>query len=120
MRELQKQKINILFRTNEQGFTYGATFIDNHNKTIFNGSDLGKAYSAKAIMERFGTVDKQISLKKQHLQPKWQLQNNPKQLQPINNSLSITLNKYQAQSAPSVTHKKKKRKGLDQDQGLTL
>jgi hypothetical protein len=32
----------------------------NHNKTVFNGSDLGKAYSAKAILERFSTTDKRI------------------------------------------------------------
>jgi hypothetical protein len=55
--ELAKQNINVVFRQNEQGFTYGVTFIDNRNKTVFNGSDLG-AYSAKAMIERFGTTDK--------------------------------------------------------------
>ncbi len=56
--ELAKQNINVVFRQNEQGFTYGVTFIDNRNKTVFNGSDLGKAYGAKAITERFGNIDK--------------------------------------------------------------
>lgn len=56
--ELDKQKINVVFRQNEQGFTYGVTFIDNKTKTVFNGSDLGKAYSAKAITGRFSTIDK--------------------------------------------------------------
>jgi hypothetical protein len=41
-----------------QGYTYGITYIDNHNKTVFNGSDLGKAYSAKAILDRFSATDK--------------------------------------------------------------
>ena len=42
------------------GLTYGITFVDNKNKTVFNGSDLGKAYSAKAISERFSNQDKLI------------------------------------------------------------
>ncbi|WP_158995626.1 hypothetical protein [Mucilaginibacter sp. L196] len=56
--ELQKQNINVAFRTNDQGYTYGVPYIDNNNKTVFNGSDLGKAYSAKAIVDRFSTTDK--------------------------------------------------------------
>lgn len=55
--ELQKQNINVLFRQNEQGFTYGITFIDHNNKAVFNGSDLGKAYTAKALTERFSPAD---------------------------------------------------------------
>jgi hypothetical protein len=130
VRELQKQNINVLFRINEQGFTYGVTFIDNNNKTVFNGSDLGKAYGAKGLMERFGTVDKQIIPEKE----KQQLQQHPgltqRTKQPIpatttkttkqSNALQIAFAKYQAQAAPSVTRKRKKRKGQEQDQGLTL
>jgi hypothetical protein len=55
--ELAKRKISVTFRTNQQGFTYGITFVDNNNKTVFNGSDLGKAYSSKAIVDRLGTND---------------------------------------------------------------
>ncbi len=60
MNDLAKQNVKGIFRQNEQGFTYGVTFIDNKNKTVFNGSDLGKAYSAKSLMERFSNVDKPI------------------------------------------------------------
>jgi hypothetical protein len=56
--ELAKQQIHVVFRQNEQGFIYGTTFIDNRSKCVFNGSDLGKSYSAKALSERFGTTDK--------------------------------------------------------------
>ena len=130
VRELQRQNINVLFRINEQGFTYGVTFIDNIHKTVFNGSDLSKAYGAKALLERFGTVDKQIApqKEKQQLQPRPGLTQRAKQ--PIqatttkttkqSNALQIAFAKYQAQPAPSVTHKKKKRKGQQQDEGLTL
>lgn len=50
--QLQKQGIRILFRENVQGNVYGVTFIDNATRVIFNGSDLGKAYSAKVFLER--------------------------------------------------------------------
>jgi len=51
------QGIQVAFRENEQGMVYGITFIDHRNKTVFNGSDLGKNYSAKAVTERFVTKD---------------------------------------------------------------
>lgn len=39
-------------RQNDAGRIYGITFIDNQTKCVFNGSDLGKGYSAKAILDR--------------------------------------------------------------------
>ncbi len=39
-------------RRNEQGIVYGLTYIDYKNKVVFNGSDLGKEYSAKGLIER--------------------------------------------------------------------
>jgi hypothetical protein len=51
---LQKEKIAVVLRQNEQGLIYGITYIDHQNKAVFNGSDLGKAYSAKGIIERCG------------------------------------------------------------------
>jgi hypothetical protein len=50
---LGKWNINTVFRENEAGRIYGITFVDNQMKTVFNGSDLGKEYSAKAITEKF-------------------------------------------------------------------
>ncbi|MDB5144574.1 MAG: relaxase [Mucilaginibacter sp.] len=38
MNELQKRNIHAVFRQNEQGFIYGATFVDNKHKTVFNGN----------------------------------------------------------------------------------
>lgn len=37
---------------NKENIIYGLTFIDHKTKCVFNGSDLGKQYSAKAIIER--------------------------------------------------------------------
>lgn len=42
--------INAVFRIGTNGQAFGITYVDNVHKTVFNGSDLGKAYSAKAIL----------------------------------------------------------------------
>lgn len=61
---LEKEKITLVIRQNDQGIVYGLTYVDHRSKTVFNGSDLGKAYSAKAILEKCGQptkLDKQIA-----------------------------------------------------------
>jgi len=51
---LKKDGIDTVIRQNENGIIYGITYVDHQTKTVFNGSDLGKRYSAKAIQERCG------------------------------------------------------------------
>jgi len=60
---LKKEGINIVLRKNNEGILYGITYVDHSSKCVFNGSTLGKQYSAKAIQERCGlsTVAKQKS-----------------------------------------------------------
>ncbi len=36
----------------KEGNVYGMTYIDHKNRVVFNGSDLGKEYSAKGLIER--------------------------------------------------------------------
>jgi hypothetical protein len=114
--ELQKQNIHVAFRINDKGYTYGITYIDNNNKTVFNGSDLGKGYSAKAILDRFSTTDKRIkpTLQKQQ-QPKTYFKP-PEQT----NYLLQALAKYQPEAAPSGPRKKKKRKSTEKEQDQEL
>lgn len=50
--ELRKKGIHAALRQNEAGLIYGITYIDHQAKVVFNGSDLGKQYSAKAMQER--------------------------------------------------------------------
>lgn len=50
---LSQQNIEVFFRHSDDGRIYGATFIDHENKAVFNGSDLGKAFSANPLNERF-------------------------------------------------------------------
>jgi hypothetical protein len=49
---LSKENIVPVFRQNESGRVYGVTFIDNRTRVVFNGSDLGKEYSAKSLLEK--------------------------------------------------------------------
>jgi hypothetical protein len=51
---LEKQGINTILRTNPQGVLYGITYVDHVTKCVFNGSALGKEYSAKVMQERCG------------------------------------------------------------------
>jgi hypothetical protein len=50
---LEKQGVSVLFRENEQGRIYGATFIDHEQKCVFNGSRLGKEFSANVFNDLF-------------------------------------------------------------------
>lgn len=60
----KKQGIEISYRENAAGLIFGITYVDHRNKVVFNGSDLGKAYSAKAITSKFAAKD--IGVKKAH------------------------------------------------------
>lgn len=52
-KELKKRGIDVIFRQNKDHRIYGVTFIDHTNKIVFNGSRLGKEFSANALEERF-------------------------------------------------------------------
>ena len=52
-KELAKNGITVLFRENEQGRIYGVTFIDHEQKVVFNGSRLGKEFSANVFNDMF-------------------------------------------------------------------
>ena len=56
-RELMHQGVGVVFRTNEAGRIYGATFIDHADKTVFNGSRLGKEFSANVFNDLFAGQD---------------------------------------------------------------
>lgn len=50
---LKKNHIDVVFRQNEQGRIYGVTFIDHDRREVFNGSRLGKEFSANVFNELF-------------------------------------------------------------------
>jgi len=62
VQSLSKEGIFVLFRQNDEGRIYGITFVDNKTKVVFNGSDLGKAYGAKALTDRLTGLSKPDSI----------------------------------------------------------
>jgi hypothetical protein len=52
IKQLEKKGIYVSLRQNDAGLIYGITYLDHQTKCVFNGSILGKQYSAKAIQER--------------------------------------------------------------------
>ena len=52
-RLLHDRGIDTVFRTNEEGRIYGVTFIDHTNKEVYNGSRLGKEFSANKFEQMF-------------------------------------------------------------------
>ncbi len=52
---LEKKQVYTLLRQNRGGLVYGITFVDNHSRCVFNGSDLGKQYSAASLQSRIST-----------------------------------------------------------------
>lgn len=50
---LNGRGIDVVFRENEEGRIYGATFIDHYSKEVYNGSRLGKEFSANQFNRLF-------------------------------------------------------------------
>ena len=60
--ELRKENIRLVVRRNEQGIVYGLTYVDFKTRSVLNGSDLGKMYSAQAITQQFNKSGKSTSV----------------------------------------------------------
>lgn len=56
-RRLKEADIEVVYRINPEGRLYGITFIDHTGRTVFNGSRLGKAFSANVFNELFNNPD---------------------------------------------------------------
>jgi hypothetical protein len=52
LRHLKKEGIQAVLRQSKGGLIYGITFIDYRTMSVFNGSDLGKTYSATNLLRR--------------------------------------------------------------------
>jgi len=64
-KELAENGITVLFRENEQGRIYGTTFIDHEQKVVFNGSRLGKEFSANVFNDLFRVSQGKVGHTKQ-------------------------------------------------------
>jgi len=66
-KELAADSISLIFRQNEEDILYGLTFIDHKNLTVFNGSDLGKEYSAGSISKILSVDNEMVTYLKNPL-----------------------------------------------------
>ena len=48
---LERVSIHMILRKSNEGQLYGITYVDHTTKSVFNGSSLGKEFSAKGIQE---------------------------------------------------------------------
>ncbi|WP_338839662.1 relaxase/mobilization nuclease domain-containing protein [Flavobacterium ginsenosidimutans] len=48
---LEGESIHMILRKSKEGQLYGITYIDHKTRSVFNGSSLGKEFSAKGIQE---------------------------------------------------------------------
>ncbi|SMD44848.1 Relaxase/Mobilisation nuclease domain-containing protein [Aquiflexum balticum DSM 16537] len=97
---LDKKGISLVIRQNQEGRIFGITYVDHRNRTVFNGSALGKKYAAKGLKEALGvghsptlmaTVDKQ----------KNDLTSNPSKSQNEKNADELPLNMTRSDGSES-------------------
>lgn len=65
---LARDGINVVLRQNAQGSIYGITYVDFKSKCVFNGSDLGKEFSAKGVLEQLRPEQKQEAFNQSEIQ----------------------------------------------------
>jgi hypothetical protein len=61
IKELSANGIIASFRSNAEGRTFGLTLIDTRRQVVFKGSDLGKAYSANAVLSRLSANEDTVN-----------------------------------------------------------
>jgi Relaxase/Mobilisation nuclease domain len=52
-RQLEKEGISMVIWKNKEKIIYGISYVDHKTKCVFNGSELGKQYSARMILEKY-------------------------------------------------------------------
>jgi hypothetical protein len=57
--QLHDKRVEVVIRQNEEGRVYGLTYVDKETKTVINGSDLGKPYSASNILKKIDRPQQQ-------------------------------------------------------------
>ncbi|NWL02866.1 relaxase/mobilization nuclease domain-containing protein [Flavobacterium johnsoniae] len=115
-RILIRDGIKTAERRNEQEILYGLTYIDHKTKCVFNGSSLGKTYSASGIEERCGVKDFNTGRNAVKILEDNTLKNKPSQssfisvgeLQKIIDS--VLQPEFSADFVPSQLKRRKKRK----------
>jgi hypothetical protein len=129
-KELAKNGIIVLFRENEQGRIYGATFIDHEQKVVFNGSRLGKEFSANVFNDLFIVLQEKVGHTKQEagkepftsegeqFEPSVRQPNDPESI--IGSLLSVFIPEtggHNGDSHPAIRKRKKKKRRYGRQDG---
>ncbi|MDL2239155.1 relaxase/mobilization nuclease domain-containing protein [Bacteroidales bacterium OttesenSCG-928-K03] len=72
-KQLKDKNIDVILRENSPGRIYGVTFIDHESKNVFNGSRLGKEFSANVFNDLFRKTDDERHQKPMPQPPKEEL-----------------------------------------------
>jgi hypothetical protein len=83
-KSLRGKSMDVVFRTNDTGRIYGVTFIDHENKTVLNGSRLGKEFSANVFHEWFNSGKKPPQSQPQTPQPQFPQRTKVQAQTPVN------------------------------------
>lgn len=117
--ELLRQKgIGVVFRENDKGRIYGATFIDHNAQEVYNGSRLGKEFSANALNKLFNTQET-APLYTPELQT-FSHADKETSLEQVFGIFNFEQHgtDYQEEAFERRMKKKKKKKGKDQSRGI--
>jgi len=69
-RKLESQQVYTVIRRGADGRPYGITFVDGKNKSVFNGSDIGKQYSIGGLLGKMLDTSPKTKEKPENSQPK--------------------------------------------------
>jgi hypothetical protein len=111
--KLRNAQIAGIFRQNSEGRIYGVTYIDQLNKVVFNGSDLGKNYSAAAIVTSFKSNIENGSVSTHYSDNEKEFQTFPQDEEKISYSRSLLdelLSPTDLSGSENIFEKKKKKK----------
>ncbi|SDE01656.1 Relaxase/Mobilisation nuclease domain-containing protein [Mucilaginibacter pineti] len=107
---LREKGVQCILRQNDEGRIYGVTFIDQKNKAVFNGSDLGKAYSANQISAQLSPDPVKPKFQHQH---EAQANNEFSEALAGDKLINVLIAPELEDLAALNKFKKKKRKGLN-------
>lgn len=118
---LKKDQVIVVARQNAEGRIYGLSYIDQMAKVVFNGSDLGKAYSAGAVIDALqfkisgneSSTTKQVLEKTGHVSSISELAINNVTSRSLIDDLLNPLNTDQGMPNQFGPKKKKKRRKLN-------
>lgn len=82
--KLKTMGVSTVLRRNESGRIYGMTFIDHQSKSVWNGSRLGKEFSANAFQQYWNDDFKQNKSMKSDKETKNEMVNTNEILQVVN------------------------------------